>query len=57
MTDGTVRVAASEAKWNALNPASDDELRARFVNATGDRRVFDPWNVSSATRVREVYRG
>lgn len=57
MTDGTVRVAESDAKWNAENPASDDELRARFVNATDDRRVFDPWNVSSTTRVHEVYRG
>ncbi len=57
MTDGTVRIAESDSKWNAENPATDDELRTRFVNATGDRRVFDPWNVSSTTRVHEVYRG
>lgn len=57
MTDGTVRVAESDAKWNAQKPATDDELRARFVSATGDRRVFDPWSVASTTRVREVYRG
>lgn len=57
MTDGTVREAESDARWNVAKPATDDELRARFVNATGDRRVFDPWNVASTTRVREVYRG
>ena len=57
MTDGTVRVAASEAKWSASKPATDDELRARFVNATRNQRVFDPWNVASATRVHAVYRG
>ena len=57
MTDGTVRVAESDAKWNAENHATDDELRARFVNATGDTPVFDPWNVSSTTRVHEVYGG
>jgi 2-methylcitrate dehydratase PrpD len=57
LTDGTVRVAESEAKWSASKHATDDELRARFVNATRNLRVFDPWNVASTTRVREVYRG
>jgi 2-methylcitrate dehydratase PrpD len=57
LTDGTVHERASEAKWSADSPATDDELRERFVSATRGRRVFDPWDAPATTPVGEVYRG
>lgn len=57
MKDGGVREASSEARWSAGEPATDDELRARFVEATRGRPVFDPWEASGTTRVREMFRG
>ena len=57
MTDGNVREATSEAKWSADEPATDDELRARYLEAVRGRRVFDPWDVPGTTPVHEVYRG
>jgi len=57
MKDGDVRGAASEAKWSADAPATDDELRARFLESTKGRAVFDPWEAPGTTRVREMFRG
>lgn len=57
LDDGSVEEATAEPKWSADEPATDTELRARFVSATENQRVFDPWDVPGDTPVREVYRG
>jgi 2-methylcitrate dehydratase PrpD len=56
MRDGAVREATSEAKWNSHEPATDDELRTRFVEAARARRGPDPWDATGGTRVRKVFR-
>lgn len=57
MKNGDVCEATSEAKWSADDPATDEELRARFLESTRGRPVFDPWEVPGTTRAREMFRG
>ena len=54
LQDGSVREAASEAKWSAGRPATDEELRSRFLEMTRDKRNFDPWDAKDSVRVREL---
>ena len=54
LQDGSVREAASQAKWSAVHPATDEELRTRFLEMTRDKRRFDPWDAKDSVRVREL---
>jgi 2-methylcitrate dehydratase PrpD len=54
LQDGSVREAASQAKWSAVHPATAEELRTRFLEMTRDKRRFDPWDAKDSVRVREL---
>ena len=54
LEDGTVREAASEAKWSAGRPATNEELRSRFLEMTQGKRSFDPWDAADSVPMREL---
>lgn len=55
MKDGSLLVSESDAKWSETNPATDEELRARFLAAVRGRQVLDPWEAPDDTRVSELF--
>lgn len=57
LKDGSVREEAAGAKWDASAPATDDELRHRFLEMTEGKKCFDPWKAGEDTRVVELLRG
>ena len=54
LEDGTVREADSEAKWSAGRPATNEELRSRFLEMTQGKRSFDPWDAADSVPMREL---
>jgi 2-methylcitrate dehydratase PrpD len=55
LTDGRLLSSESDAKWSESRPATDEELRARFLRAARGRKVPDLWEAPDHTRVRDLF--
>ena len=51
LKDGRVLDQAAEAKWSASRPATEAELRERFLELTAGRHALDPWPHPDGTKI------